>query len=188
MAIKRSVALRYAQALARLAQEAGLEARATADLENMQEYFLSNKSQVLSIISNPGFTLTERRALLDALCERAVVCEIVHSFLCLLLDKHRFSHFTAILAAWRELMDQRAGRLRATVTSPHSVDESILTEIQQALTLSTGQPVMIETRQDPRLIAGLVVQIKDTVFDASLSCRLESMRSMLLTSTRSSET
>jgi F-type H+-transporting ATPase subunit delta len=181
MPADRTIALRYARALANLTEELALTEQADAHLEALRRR-LDQEPRVLSLMSNPGLTILERRTLLDSLLEGIAACAPVRNLLSLLLDKHRFACLPSLLDAWRDLMDEKAGRLRATVTTSLPGGEELARNIQEALMASTGRPVSVVSRHDPDLIAGVVVQVKDTVFDASLKTRLESMRRLLSSS------
>jgi F-type H+-transporting ATPase subunit delta len=181
MALEGPVPHRYARALADLADESGLVERIAADLERLGAVLSSPEGQVFGdVMSNPGFSALERRGVLGALLPRLDVCPFVRNFLFILHEKHRFAWLPGILRAWNEILDDRAGRIRATVTSAGKLDLATAAGIQAALARVTARPVVVTTRTDPLLLSGVVVQIRDTVYDASLKSRLEAMRHLLL--------
>jgi F-type H+-transporting ATPase subunit delta len=44
----------------------------------------------------------------------------------------------------------------------------------------TGKKIVLETRQDPELLAGLIVRIGDQVIDGSAKARIAELASQLL--------
>jgi F-type H+-transporting ATPase subunit delta len=181
MALEGPIPHRYAQALVDLADESDLLERIASDLEKLGGLLSTAEGRVFTdVMSNPGFTALERRGLLGTLVPRLDVCPFVRNFLYILLEKHRFAWLPAILRAWNELLDNRAGRIRATVTSALALDQATAAGIQDALARVTARPVVVTTRTDATLLSGVVVQVRDTVYDASLKSRLEAMRHLLL--------
>lgn len=180
MASETSLARRYASALAALAEEAGTSPTVSIDLDRAWSAFDADRGRLLEVMVNPGFTVAERRAVLDAVLPPLGLDVLVNNLLYLLLDKNRFGVFAELVVAYRVLMDARAGRLRATVTTPTPLDEAGRRQITEVLAAIGGNTVQLSVKEDPSLIAGLVLQVGDTVYDASLKSRLATMRSLLL--------
>jgi F-type H+-transporting ATPase subunit delta len=51
--------------------------------------------------------------------------------------------------------------------------------IREALSRRTGKEVLLEVRQDPALIGGVITQIGDLVLDGSIRTQLLNMRESL---------
>ncbi|MBM4393012.1 MAG: ATP synthase F1 subunit delta, partial [Deltaproteobacteria bacterium] len=85
-----SIPRRYAKALFELAQEASAIDRVGEQLDAVVELARANDGQVLSVMSNPGFTASERRAVLDLVLPRLGLASLVQNFVRLVLDKDRF--------------------------------------------------------------------------------------------------
>ena len=86
----------------------------------------------------------------------------------------------ALAVELARLSDVRAGVVRATVTSAAPLTEATRQKLQQQLEKRTGKKVLLEVKQDPSLIAGLVTRIGDLVIDGSARARLAELRSQLL--------
>ena len=74
------------------------------------------------------------------------------------------------------LVDEQAGRVRARLISAKPLDKGTEVRIRAALGRSTGKSVVLETKDDPSLIAGIVAQVGDVVYDGSLAAQLEALR------------
>jgi F-type H+-transporting ATPase subunit delta len=101
-------------------------------------------------------------------------------FLIVLLKKRRQGLLPAIDAAARALLDERTGRLHATVTLTGESDEAFRTEIERELSRVLENEVKADFRTDPRLIGGMVVRAGDRVLDGSVRRRLQNLRRSLL--------
>jgi len=181
MALEGSVARRYAHALADLAAEAGVEEAVGNDLQRVLRILEADNAQLESVMANPGFTIGERRDVLECVFPPFFGLQpLVRNLLFLLLDKHRLAAYREVVAGYQEVMDTHAGRIRAMVSTAAPVSPALLASVKSALAGASDRPVAIGERVDPSLIAGIVVQVGDTVYDASLKTRLESMRMLLL--------
>ncbi len=92
----------------------------------------------------------------------------------LLLDKGRIASLPDIARAHRTLVDEQAGRVRATVTSARPLDPLLETRLKTALEKLSGKKVIFEKREDPALLGGVVAQVGDIVYDGSVRTQLRS--------------
>ncbi|HLT35576.1 MAG TPA: F0F1 ATP synthase subunit delta, partial [Enhygromyxa sp.] len=79
----------------------------------------------------------------------------------------------------RDLADEAAGRIRATVKSATALDPAAQTRIKSALESATGKQVLLETAVDPELIGGLVAHVGSFTLDRSVRTSLDKLRSSL---------
>ena len=77
------------------------------------------------------------------------------------------------------MIDERAGRVSATVTSAIPLSPIQLDQLKRALESLSGKQVELEKREDPDLLGGVVAKIGDLVYDGSLRTQLEQMRERL---------
>lgn len=101
-------------------------------------------------------------------------------FLLVLNQHNRLDLLRAIWAEYRHMYDQRQRRVRVQVRSaaPLSPDqeERLKAELKQTLAL---EPILV-SRVDPDMLGGLVVQVGDWLFDASIRTHLGRLRNQLL--------
>jgi F-type H+-transporting ATPase subunit delta len=129
-------------------------------------------------LAGPQIGRDEKRAVVrSAFGER--VHPLVLRFLELLIERRREPLIGEVHQAWRALLDARANRRSATVTTAFPADPGILDAIRRALEGTTGQEIALEERVDPSLLGGLVVRTGDLVMDASLRSRLDALRHRL---------
>ena len=102
--------------------------------------------------------------------------ELFTRFLMVVLERRRQRVLPGIGEAYRDLLDERAGRLRTTVTLPFEPDEELKARIVGALEERFGKQVVPDFRLDPAILGGLIVRVGDQLMDASLRRQLERLK------------
>lgn len=179
--IEGSLARRYAKALLELAQEASAADAIGAQLDAFVAFTLRDEEQLLLVMSNPGFTPSERKAVLEAILPRLQLHPTLLNFVRLVLDKNRFSAMPDIAREYRALADVAANRVRATVVTATPASAALQAEVTAALSAATGKTVVVESKVDPSLLGGMVARVGSRVYDASLRTRLEQLQVTLAT-------
>ena len=175
-----SIARRYARALIALGQESGNTDKYASDLDAFVTALDVGEGQLRSALTNPGLSTVERKAVLDQVLEKAGLAKDAANFLRLLVDKNRVNEFDGILKFYGEMADELAGRARAVVTTAAALDAGMQKTVQGALEASTGKTVEIDFQVDPSLIGGMVAQVGDISYDASVRARLEDIQTALI--------
>ena len=70
--------------------------------------------------------------------------------------------------------------MQASVKTAHPIDEKLTDEIRQFIANYTGKKIELKTIVEPKLIGGLVIQMEDKLFDASISGKLNKLKQDLL--------
>ena len=95
------------------------------------------------------------------------------------MAKNRFAWAPQVVQAFTERADRQAGRVRARISAARPLSPALIQEITASLAKATGRDVVVTTAQDPSLLAGLVVELGGTVYDASLRSRLNQIEHAL---------
>ena len=139
---------------------------------------LDESPELRRFLAAPQIAAADKRELVhDALQDR--LHPLVVRFLELVIEKLREPLLGEILSAWTELLDARANRQAATVTTAVPADPEMVARVRAALERATGKTIVLEERVDPRLLGGLVVRTGDTVIDGSLRSRLTTLHRRL---------
>jgi F-type H+-transporting ATPase subunit delta len=173
------VALVYAQALFGIALKQGQADAIFEELDSLvRDVFAADPSFEL-LLASPAVGRKQRgEVLAHVFAGRA--SEIFLNFLLVLNDHDRLDLLRAILAAYRELADQRARRVRVQVQSAVPLPEDQQQRLQQHLRETFHMEPVLETRVDAGLLGGLRVRIGDLLYDASVSTQLEIIRKQIL--------
>ncbi len=171
------MAKRYAKALLEAAAEAGALEQVAADLEALGPHFAAK--EVAGFFANPAVPRARKEAALTAAAERASASRIFVSLLRLLQARQRVGLLPDIARLFRDLADERTGRVRAEVTTAVPLPAASLEALAARLSAATGRQVHLTPQVDPTVLGGLVARVGSTLYDASLRTQLRRMREAL---------
>ncbi|MBI4543989.1 MAG: ATP synthase F1 subunit delta [Gemmatimonadetes bacterium] len=172
------VARSYAQALLALGERRDQLEPFGLALEELAAQ-LEAEPRLRQFLESPKIDPAEKkRVLQQALEERAP--PLFLSFLQLLIDKRRQRLLAAIAGEYHALLDERSGRVQATVTLAREPDERMEQEIAADLSRILGKTVVPRVQVHPQILGGIVVRYGDRLLDGSLRRRLRALRRRLL--------
>jgi len=116
---------------------------------------------------------------IDGLLQRITAQPHTRNLVYLLLDGERLASLAAISREVDAMIEARAGRMMAEVTSARPLDAAQLSQITTALEKLSGKKVTVTKREDPDLLGGVVAKLGDTVYDGSLRTQLRTLRDEL---------
>lgn len=175
-----TIAARYAQAIYEIGTEAG-NLPALADQMRRLGDVYAGSAELRSVLDNPLVPEASRDAVLAEIATRLGVDTIARNTVRMLAQRNRLVLLPYIARALDRLSDQRAGVLRAVVTTATAMPETYYAKVKEQLERSTGQKIVLDRAVDPQLLGGVVTRIGDRIIDGSLRSRLASMREDLLT-------
>lgn len=172
------IARRYAKALILIGKEDGQAEKYRQELQEFVD-LLDKEKSLENAICNPLYTSKNRRNVLTAVLEKAQLSRVMGSFLHLLFDKGRITFLRDIKDHYNSFADELKGIVRANLVSATSLSDETFDQIRSALSKMTGKQVLLETKQDPELIGGVITKIGDLVLDGSIKTQLQNMRESL---------
>jgi F-type H+-transporting ATPase subunit delta len=98
------------------------------------------------------------------------------NFLELLLEKHRMPAIFRIRRQLDRLWEEENRLLPVHVTSATALDKATVAQIGKRISEQTGRRVELTARVEPNILGGLVVQVGNSILDASIANRLEQLR------------
>lgn len=122
----------------------------------------------------------KKEVLRDVLADR--VPEPLLHFLLVVLEKRRQRSIPRIEEAYRDLLDERFGRVHASVTLAVEPDDELRREVTERLSTLLDREVEANFRTDADIVGGILVRFEDKVMDGSLRRRLQNLRRRLLDS------
>lgn len=97
-----------------------------------------------------------------------------------LWQNNRLNIFRNVVAAYLQILNDRAGRILVAVTSAVPLSDAQKDKLTATLKdLLRAEPVLT-LHVDPALIGGMIIKAGDTVIDTSVRSRLQSLRTQLL--------
>ena len=169
-----AVARNYAATLFELAARDGSEAEYGRLIEEIGDLY-ANVPDFRRFLEVPAVSLFEKKETIQAALS-GMAPDLFIRFLLIILDRHRQRALPGIARAYRDLLDEKAGRVRATVTLPFEADDRVRSEVVSALERRFEQEVVPEFHEDPKILGGVIIRVGDELLDASLRRQLEQMR------------
>jgi F-type H+-transporting ATPase subunit delta len=127
------------------------------------------------LMTSPSLSHNEKdRILVQAFEGRAL--PLVARFLRVLSRRGRIGLLPSVAREARLLWDRRQNRQPIAIRSAVPLDDAHQAALREKLARMTGATPIMRVEVDPALIGGLVVQIGDEVYDASIKSRLEQLR------------
>lgn len=103
----------------------------------------------------------------------------IGALVAMLVERDRIALLPRIAAIYDELVDERAGIVKAKVTTAVEVGAAERDRMTRQLGEATGKTVRATFAVDPALLGGAMVQVGDHLVDASLRTRLMTLREEL---------
>ena len=101
------------------------------------------------------------------------------NFMKLLAQKQRERFLIAIMDVFSAIVDEAAGRIVAKVKTATPITQDQEQRLIDQLSTYSGKQVRLETETDEQIQGGFIVQVDDTVFDASTATQLQRLKQQL---------
>ena len=173
-----SIARRYARALLE-ASAPGAVAGIADQLSALAGLVASNPA-LGDVIENPAYSRAQRHGVMDGLTQLLKVeSTVLRNFLRLLVDRHRLAMLPDIARLFRDMADEKAGRVRGTVVSAIPLDPQSIRQLESTLSQVVQKQVVLETRVDQEVLGGVSTQVGSVVFDGTLRSQLDDLKRAL---------
>lgn len=171
------VAKPYARALYEAAVEQNALTSIIADIEKMQE-LIGQSEELTQFINSPLLSPQIKSDTFQQLFSNGMH-PLMINFLKLLAQKQRERYLVSIMDVFSEIVDEAAGRIVAKVTTAVPITQNQEQRLITQLSAYSGKQVRLETETDEQIQGGFIVQLGDTVFDASIATQLQRLKRQL---------
>jgi len=136
---------------------------------------LKKDVKLAEFMANPVVKRNEKREILVAAFKKKNYSNITVNLFASLADNGRLNKLNSVFGAFSKLMSAHRGEVLCTVTTAKPLDQAYLTELKTALEafLQKGEILQLETKVDPGLIGGMVVNIGDKYVDMSTATKVK---------------
>ena len=169
------VAQRYAKALFDLALEKGNLEAVKTDLDTIRNV---NHKELNVFLMSPVVTGEKKTAIFEAIFLKHVQ-ELTSAFFKLIFLKGRSVAINEIIEAFNNKYRQHKGIQVVELTTAVAVSDDVKAAISKALAGSKilqNKTIELKENVDPSIIGGLVVQVEDQLFDASIKHDLQHIK------------
>ncbi|WP_025270123.1 ATP synthase F1 subunit delta [Hippea sp. KM1] len=174
--IDRKVSIRYARALLGICIDKGLDEDEVLRALKELDAFFGENPQTLQYLATYVVPFENKERVIDQLLDD----DTLREFLKYVVKKGRFALFRQIVEIFEELVDERKGRVKAIVKSAVELNQQQKEALKEQLSKKLNKDVEFEFFIDRDLIAGVIVQVKDVVYDGSMKTYLSNLEQRLL--------
>lgn len=175
----KGVAKRYAAALFSSGEKEGRERQYLEELKSFLS-LLDERERIKGMILLPLIEMEKRRAILMDVVRALNLSPQVSNLLLMLLERNNLSSLPDIVGEYLRILDEREGRVRATLFTAFPLQRAEVEKIKAILKERLGKEVVLEVREEKALISGLRLKIGDTIIDGSVRRQLEVLQEILM--------
>jgi F-type H+-transporting ATPase subunit delta len=173
------IADRYARAIFELGVETGQLAPITEQVRRFAEVY-AGSAELRAVLDNPIIEAEKRDAVLADVSARLGLMGNGLNLIRLLASRKKLRVIGEIARRLDRFSDEKAGVVRATVTSAGPMPDTFYQKLVAELEAATARKIVLERREDPTLIAGFVTRIGDNTIDGSVRGRLTEIERQLV--------
>jgi F-type H+-transporting ATPase subunit delta len=172
---------RYARAFAEVVVKQGVNPeKAIDELEQMAD-LVNGSRELHNLLLNPAVDREQKLKLLDAIIQRAGATKVLRNFLAVLIDHRRVGKIGEVVELFKQDLNRRLGIAEAKVKSVRKLTEVEKRTLEKQLGAITGKTVRATYSEDSGLLGGVLVRVGSTIYDGSVSGRLQRIRQELAT-------
>lgn len=172
------LAAKYAQALYELAVEKDAISQTESQLAEL-EATLENYKELALLLYHPHIEPAAKKNVIESVF-RSELADFVYKFLMLLIDKRRESVLPGIFQEFRKILNEARNIIEAEVITAFPLSDAEHAALADKLGAVTGKTVILNTKLDPSILGGVIVQIGDKLIDGSVARQLKTMKAALL--------
>jgi F-type H+-transporting ATPase subunit delta len=171
MAESVTIARPYAEAIFRVAQEAGAQGIWSQRLQKLA--LIAQNGDMASVMGNPQLSAEQVATLVISLCEDNDA--VLGNFVRTLAENRRLALLPEISRLFELAKSQDEGVKEAVVHSAFPIDDTQVAALLNELQARFGTRLTARVEIDPSLIGGVRVAVGDQVLDASVRGKLDAM-------------
>lgn len=171
----------YAEALLNTAEQQNAIQDEQEELESLLGEIYQSQPLLAGVMADRSISRERKASMIRSVFEGRA-SRIFVNLLLILNDHDRLDLLPDIYREYVEALNRREKRIRAHVRSAVELSEEQLEQLKRELREAFQKEPLLETEIDPDILGGLVVQVGDWLFDASVRSRLERMQNHLIES------
>jgi F-type H+-transporting ATPase subunit delta len=150
------------------------------ELARLDKTFAS-EADLRDLWLHPSSSPEARLSAVDQLSGPLALSPATANLLRLLVERRRVADLPVLAASYRELVDEKVGRVQAVVTSAKPLSDDQRTALVGALNARTGKQIVLQTKVDASLLGGVRAQVGSVVYDGTVKTQLERLSEALHT-------
>lgn len=173
------VAKRYAEALFQLATEKNIEEQLISELGTVKQVFEQDE-KLLEFLNHPRVAFDKKKELIDEAFKS--FDQTILNTLKLLVERHRINQIVAIVDQYQNFYNEAKGVATATVYSARPLTDDEKASLEASFKKRVQkESITFINEVDPSLIGGVKIRVGNTIYDGSISGKLNRLKSRLTT-------
>ena len=164
----------YAKALYDLALETNSEDAVKADMESIGK-LISKSREFSTVLKSPVIKSKKKKAIFSEIF-KSQISELSLKFVNLVISHGREQSLATIAVGYNSLYLAKKGILEASVTSAHELSDSVIAQLEKAITKEMGKEIQLETKVNADILGGLILRVGDMQYNGSVASELQRLR------------
>ncbi|KAL9969417.1 hypothetical protein ACROYT_G021634 [Oculina patagonica] len=171
---------RYAHAMYSAAAKQNSLEKVEGELSKVDE-LISTNDKLSEYLANPTLDKYKKQSLLTDVLKSQKYSDLTVNLFGTLAENNRLRLVHNVVVAFGKLMSAARGEVLCAITTAKELDSSQLKELQTALKVFVKQTetLKIETKVDPTVIGGMVIEIGDKRIDMSMATKIKNITNAL---------
>lgn len=172
------VASRYAKSLLDLAKEKNI----INDIYNDILLFnntLSQNNQLVSLFKSPVINGNKKFAVVKSIFGSKLNALTI-AFIEIIIRKRREMFLPAVAEAFIAQYKDLNNIVNASLKTAVAINDNLTAEVRNFIEKQSGKKIDLTIKVEPNLIGGMVIQIEDKLYDASIAGKLKKAKKELL--------
>lgn len=172
------LASRYAKSILNLAKERGVMDDVVKDMRLLEEILGASKD-LRVMLKSPVIPSDKKERVIKTLFADKL-SEVTYKFIHLLVVKGREKHLVEMVGSFMDQYNKENHIIKATLTTAVPADKATIEELRKLLLSNEDtKGVEMETRVDPDIVGGFVLQYGDMLFDQSVERKLQLIKKQI---------
>ncbi|XP_046848731.1 ATP synthase subunit O, mitochondrial-like [Xenia sp. Carnegie-2017] len=165
---------RYAHALYSAASKSKQLEKVEGELVKI-EGLLKTDPKLSAFLKDPTLNKIKKQSALQDAFKKLKFSDLTINLFGALAENNRLSLSSNVLKAYMQIMSAHRKEVPCVVTTAKPLDASNMRELQQSLKsfVKPDETLKIETKIDPAIIGGMIVNIADKYVDMSISTKIK---------------
>ncbi len=141
---------------------------------------LEKEERLKKALLLPILEMDKRKDILGDVMRAIGISMPTSNMLSMLLERNRMTYLPLLKEVYRELVDEKEGRMRGTLWTAFPLDAPAKARIESVLKERTKKDVVLNVVEDKSLIGGVKLDVKGTIIDGSVKRQLNTLKENIL--------
>jgi F-type H+-transporting ATPase subunit delta len=172
------IAARYVKALLEVAGSASALELVEKDMQGLKQALATTPS-FQHFLENPLLSRDNQAQIMTAILNNIGTHKVTQQFLAMLAKQRRLPVLPEIMQQFCDRVAEGRGEMKAELVSASTLSAQEVAMVSDRLAKAYGKKVVLDVRQQPELLGGIVVNIGSLRLDGSLAGKLKRLQVQL---------